>query len=166
MAAAQGAQFRFGITVDAIEIQGGCVASVLTKHGGVTADAYVMALGSYSPAMLRPLDIRLPVYPVKGYSLTAPVTRQERAPQSTLMDETYKVAITRLGDHIRVGGMAEVSGFSTSLPDIRRATLVRSVGSLFPGAGDLEAARFWSGLRPMTPDGPPVIGATPSPIFS
>lgn len=163
LAAARGAQFRFGMTIEAIEIQGGCVSSVLTKHGAATADAYVVALGSYSPAMLRPLDVRLPVYPVKGYSITAPVTRQERAPQSTLMDETYKVAITRLGDHIRVGGMAEVSGFSTSLPDTRRATLVRSVGSLFPGAGDLEAARFWSGLRPMTPDGPPVIGATPIP---
>ena len=124
----------------------------------IKADAYVVALGSFSPALVRPLGIRLPVYPVKGYSITASITQENRAPVSTVMDETYKVAITRLGDRIRVGGMAEVSGFTSDLPQSRRATLVRSVGSLFPGAGDLGAARFWSGLRPMTPDGPPVIG--------
>ena len=122
-----------------------------------------MALGSFSPALVRPLGIRLPVYPVKGYSITAPITQENRAPVSTVMDETYKMAITRLGDRIRVGGMAEISGFSTTLPASRRATLVRSVGSLFPDAGNLEAARFWSGLRPMTPDGPPVIGRTAIP---
>ena len=103
----------------------------------IKADAYVVALGSFSPALVRPLGIRLPVYPVKGYSITAAIIQEERAPQSTLMDETYKIAITRLGDRIRVGGMAEVSGFTSDLPQARRATLERSVGSLFPGAGDL-----------------------------
>jgi D-amino-acid dehydrogenase len=160
LAAARGVQFQFGAVIQAIEADGRQVTAIRTNRGTVTADAYVVALGSYSPELLRPLGMRLPVYPVKGYSLTAAVIREDRAPQSTLMDETYKVAITRLGDRIRVGGMAEVSGFNTSLPDARRATLVRSVGSLFPDAGDLEDARFWSGLRPMTPDGPPVIGAT------
>jgi D-amino-acid dehydrogenase len=163
IAAAHGVLFQFGTVIDAIASEGGRIASVLTRQGVVRADAYVLALGSYSPALARPLGIRLPVYPVKGYSITLPVVQEDRAPLSTLMDETYKVAITRLGSRIRVGGMAEVSGFSTSLPDARRATLVRSVGSLFPGAGDLEAARFWSGLRPMTPDGPPVVGATAIP---
>ena len=163
LAAARGVQFRFGTAIQAIESDGRQVTAVRTSHGTVTADATVVALGSYSPVLLRPLGIHLPVYPVKGYSLTAAVIREERAPQSTLMDESYKVAITRLGDRIRVGGMAEVSGFNTSLPEARRATLVRSVGSLFPDAGDLDAARFWSGLRPMTPDGPPVIGATAIP---
>jgi D-amino-acid dehydrogenase len=163
MAAAQGVRFQFGTAIQAIEADAGGVISVRTNRGPVTADRYVVALGSFSPALVRPLGIRLPVYPVKGYSITAPVIQAERAPVSTLMDETYKIAITRLGDRIRVGGMAEVSGFSTGLPVSRRATLVRSVGSLFPGAGDLEAARFWSGLRPMTPDGPPLIGATTLP---
>ena len=163
IAAAQGVEFRFGTTVEAIEIGAGRVVAVRTNGGAVVADAYVVALGSYSPALVRPLGIRLPVYPVKGYSITAPVIREECAPVSTLMDETYKVAITRLGDRVRVGGMAELSGFSTTLPESRRATLVRSVGSLFPGAADLEVARFWSGLRPMTPDGPPVVGATAIP---
>ncbi len=97
---------------------------------------------------------------MKGYSLTADIVDEPRAPVSTVLDETYKVAITRLGDRIRIGGMAEISGFSTDLPLARRATLARSAGSLFPGAGDLENASFWSGLRPMTPDGTPVIGAT------
>jgi D-amino-acid dehydrogenase len=160
MAAARGVGFQFDTTIEAIETDARGVTAVRTSCGAVQADAYVVALGSFSPALVRPLGLCLPVYPVKGYSITTPVIREDRAPQSTLMDETYKIAITRLGDRIRVGGMAEVSGFNTSLPASRRATLVRSVGSLFPEAGDLEAARFWSGLRPMTPDGPPVIGAT------
>jgi D-amino-acid dehydrogenase len=160
MAAARGVTFQFDTAIEAIETDARGVTAVRTSRGAVQADAYVVALGSFSPAVVRPLCLHLPVYPVKGYSITAPVIREDRAPQSTLMDETFKIAITRLGDRIRVGGMAEVSGFNTSLPASRRATLVRSVGSLFPEAGDLEAARFWSGLRPMTPDGPPVIGAT------
>jgi D-amino-acid dehydrogenase len=159
-AVAQGVQFQFDTAIEAIETDARGVIAVRTNRGAVTADAYVVALGSFSPALVRPLGLRLPVYPVKGYSITAPVIQEARAPVSTVMDETYKIAITRLGNRIRVGGMAEVSGFNTALPPSRRATLVRSVGSLFPGAGDLEAARFWSGLRPMTPDGPPVIGAT------
>jgi D-amino-acid dehydrogenase len=163
MAAAKGVQFRFETKIEAIETDTGGVAAIRTSRGATKADAYVVALGSFSPALVRPLGIRLPVYPVKGYSITAPVIQEGRAPVSTVMDETYKVAITRLGDRIRVGGMAEVSGFSATLPTSRRATLVRSMGSLFPEAGDLKAARFWSGLRPMTPDGPPVIGGTAIP---
>src|SRR5690606_11366169 len=128
--------------------------------GPVSADAFLVAMGSYSPAFLAPLGLRLPVYPVKGYSITMPIVEPARAPRSTLLDESYKVAITRLGERIRVGGMAEIAGFSTDLPPERRRALERSVGSLFPGAGDLSAASFWSGLRPMTPDGTPIVGPT------
>jgi D-amino-acid dehydrogenase len=163
MATARGVRFQFSTRIEAIETDARAVAGIRTDRGTVTADAYVVALGSFSPRLLRPLGMRLPVYPVKGYSITAPITQQDRAPVSTVMDETYKIAITRLGDRIRVGGMAEVSGFTANLPLSRRATLVRSVDSLFPGAGNLDAARFWTGLRPMTPDGPPVIGATTLP---
>jgi D-amino-acid dehydrogenase len=106
----------------------------------------------------RSIDLRLPVYPVKGYSITMPIVDETVAPVSTVMDESYKVAITRLGDRIRVGGMAELSGFSHDLPTPRERTLKHSVSTLFPGAGDLDAARFWTGLRPMTPDGTPVVG--------
>ena len=128
----------------------------------LTADAYVVALGSYSPVLLRPLGIVVPVYPIKGYSITVPITDAGGAPESTVMDETYKVAITRLGDRIRVGGTAEISGYDLRLHAARRATLEHSVGDLFPDGGDLSRASFWCGLRPMTPDGPPIIGAHPA----
>ncbi|WP_174296513.1 D-amino acid dehydrogenase [Sphingomonas bacterium] len=154
-----GVAFRYGTTVRSIRSSGGRVNGIDTDDGVIEADAYVVALGSHAPAMMRPLGIRLPVYPVKGYSLTVPIADASRAPVSTVMDETYKIAITRLGDRIRVGGMAEISAFSTDLPDKRRATLEMSVMDLFPG-GDLGRATFWSGLRPMTPDGTPVIGRT------
>ena len=127
----------------------------------MTADCYLLALGSYSAAMVRPLRLKLPVYPVKGYSITVPIIDSARAPESTLMDEGYKIAITRLGDRIRVGGMAEISGYNNALPERRRATLIHSLTDLFEGAGDIDAASYWSGLRPMTPDGTPVIGKTP-----
>ncbi len=159
-AATQGVTFQYGTTIQGLIAEGGRITGVNTDKGLVTADAYVLALGSYSPMMVKPLGMTLPVYPVKGYSITAPIINEPSAPVSTIMDESYKVAITRLGDRIRVGGMAEIAGFSDALPERRRNTLEHSVGSLFPGAGDLKAASYWSGLRPMTPDGTPVIGKT------
>lgn len=161
VAAANGVAFQYGTAIQGLIAEGGRIAGVKTDKGVVTADAYVLALGSYSPQMVKPLGMTLPVYPVKGYSITAPIVNEPAAPVSTIMDESYKVAITRLGDRIRVGGMAEISGYNNVLPAQRRNTLEHSVGSLFPGAGDLKAASFWSGLRPMTPDGTPVIGKTP-----
>jgi D-amino-acid dehydrogenase len=160
IAATQGVTFLFGTPIEQLRTQGDRVSSVGTNLGEVRADAFLVALGSYSSRLLRPLGIRLPVYPVKGYSITVPVIDERRAPQSTLMDETHKVAITRLGQRIRVGGMAEISGFDSSLYPKRRATLEYSLSSLFPGAGDLGEGTFWSGLRPMTPDGTPIIGAS------
>lgn len=161
MASELGVRFRFDTQVQGLDHSGGKVTGVRTDKSLVTADQYVVALGSFSARLVRPLGLGLPVYPVKGYSITAPIIDPDRAPVSTLLDETYKVAITRLGDRIRVGGMAEISGYNNALPERRRQTLIRSVGSLFPGAGDLEAASFWSGLRPMTPDSTPVVGASP-----
>ncbi|KZE08611.1 MULTISPECIES: D-amino acid dehydrogenase [Sphingomonas] len=160
MAAAAGVEFRMGTTIRRLVRQGGRIAGVETDAGMVTGDAYLVALGSFSPKLVRPLGLKLPVYPVKGYSITVPIVDEGRAPVSTLLDESYKVAITRLGDRIRVGGMAEISGFNNDLPEARRATLEYSLGSLFPGAGDTSRASFWSGLRPMTPDSTPVVGPT------
>ncbi|MDO9708594.1 D-amino acid dehydrogenase [Paracraurococcus lichenis] len=160
MATARGVTFRQGVTIAALETEGDRVVGVTTSEGKVTADAYVVAMGSYSPALLRPLGLQVPVYPVKGYSLTLPVTDEAGAPVSTVMDETFKVAITRLGDRIRVGGTAELAGFSLRLRKPRRETLAHSVGDLFPRGGDLAQASFWTGLRPMTPDGTPVVGPT------
>ena len=131
-----------------------------TAAGVLQADIYLLALGSYSPLLLRPLGIRLPVYPVKGYSITVPITDATGAPESTVMDETHKVAVTRLGDRIRVGGTAELAGYTLKLHEPRRQTLEHVVTDLFPRGGDVTRAEFWCGLRPMTPDGTPVVGAT------
>jgi len=126
----------------------------------LVSDQYVLALGSYSRALAGSLGLDLPVYPLKGYSLTVPITDPAGAPVSTVMDETYKIAITRFDDRIRVGGMAEVAGFDLRLNPRRRRTLEKVVSDLFPRGGDLPAATFWTGLRPMTPDGTPVVGPT------
>ena len=160
LAAQLGVQFRFNTEIKGLIADGGRIGGVVTSAGMLQADAYVVALGSWSPRLLKPLGISIPVYPVKGYSITVPITDPDGAPVSTVMDESYKVAITRLGDRIRVGGTAEISGYSDKLYDARRATLNHSLTDLFPRCGDTARATFWCGLRPMTPDGPPVIGAT------
>jgi D-amino-acid dehydrogenase len=162
-AAALGVTFRWGVSIDRLVGRNGRVTGVVTDHGTLTADAFVLAMGSHSPRLAAPLGMNLPVYPVKGYSITAKITDEGRAPVSTVMDETYKVAITRLGDRIRVGGLAEIAGFDLSLNPKRRATLEKSVGEMFPGGGDLKGASFWCGLRPMTPDGTPLVGASTVP---
>ena len=161
MAAAWGVQFRWNTRIDALQVGGGAVTGVHTDAGLLRADKVVLALGSYSPKMLEPVGIRIPVYPVKGYSITVPITDAQYAPESTIMDETHKVAVTRLGDRIRVGGTAELAGYSLNLREPRRGTLNHVVTDLFPRAGDLSKASFWCGLRPMTPDGTPIIGTTP-----
>ncbi len=163
MARAAGVVFRYGVSIHGLERDGDRIAAVATSEGRVGADAFVLAMGSYSPAIARPFGMRLPVYPVKGYSITVPIMAADRAPVSTVMDETHKIAITRLGDRIRVGGMAEISGFNNDLHPKRRATLVHSVEDLFGGAGDQSRATFWSGLRPMTPDGTPIVGRSTVP---
>lgn len=160
LAASKGVTFRWNTPIDTLEYDGTRITAVRSGDERITADAYVVALGSYSPMMVSPLGINLPVYPLKGYSLTVPITDESRAPVSTVMDETFKVAITRLGDRIRVGGLAEINGFDHSLPIARRETLENSLTDLFEGSCDPKAATFWTGLRPMTPDGTPIVGRT------
>ncbi|MBB5878787.1 MULTISPECIES: D-amino acid dehydrogenase [unclassified Xanthomonas] len=160
MAAAAGVQFRQGETIEALHADGDRIDGVRIGGRLERADRYVVALGSYSPGLLAPLGIRLPVYPLKGYSLTLPIRDAALAPTSTILDESYKVAITRFDERIRVGGMAELAGFDLSRPARRRATLEKVVNDLYPHGGDLAAAEFWTGLRPATPDGTPVVGAT------
>jgi len=163
-ARALGVQFRHDVQIDQILHDGQRVNGVrlLTPQGAEVrlADAYVVAMASYSRALLRELGLDLPVYPVKGYSLTLPITQPDAAPRSTVLDESYKVALTRFDQRIRVGGMAELAGFDLTLRPSRRATLERVVQDLFPGAAPLDQGEFWTGLRPMTPDGTPVIGPT------
>jgi D-amino-acid dehydrogenase len=160
LAVQRGVQFRYGTRVRKLVLAGKQIDRVVTDAGDMRADAYLVAFGSYSPLLLKPLGIRIPVYPVKGYSITVPITDPAGAPESTVMDESHKVAVTRLGDRIRVGGTAELAGYTLKLHDARRQTLEHVVTDLFPRGGDVSRAEFWCGLRPMTPDGTPVVGAT------
>src|SRR5664279_488536 len=149
-AAELGVKFIFNTAIKNLVADGARVSGVATSAGLLTADAYVVALGSWSPYLLSPIGVSVPVYAVKGYSITVRINDADGAPVSTVMDESYKVAITRLGDRIRVGGTAEISGYSKSLDLARRATLDHSLTDMFPRGGNLDEATFWSGLRPMT----------------
>ena len=159
-AAGIGVSFRYGVTIEGLAWEGERITGVRTDHGIERADAYVVALGPYAPILLRGIGIRLPIYPIKGYSITLPVTDDRAAPQSTLMDETHKVAITRLGERIRVAGQAEIIGYNRRLGRTATDTVRHVVTDLFPKGGDVSKAEGWTGLRPMTPDGTPVIGPT------
>ena len=166
-----GVKFRHNVSIDRLITQNGKLMSVeiTTKVGKeavhhdqyketLYADQFVVALGSYSRQLMQGLGLQIPVYPVKGYSLTVPVINSAAAPISTVMDETYKVAITRFDNRIRVGGMAELAGYDLSLNPRRRETLEMVLNGLFPNGGDISKSQFWTGLRPMTPDGTPIIG--------
>jgi D-amino-acid dehydrogenase len=160
MARALGVRFEFDTAIHSLTSSGEQITGVVTDKGTFTADRYVLALGSYSRLLLQRW-FPVPVYPMKGYSITVPITDASRAPVSTILDETYKIAVTRFDDRIRVGGMAELAGYSKELNPRRRETLELVVNDLFPGGGDTAKASFWTGLRPMTPDSTPVVGATP-----
>ncbi|OXI88002.1 D-amino acid dehydrogenase small subunit [Burkholderia sp. AU33423] len=160
LAESLGVKFRYNTPIDALAIAGGKIAGVQCGSETVRADAYVVALGSYSTRFISNL-MKIPVYPLKGYSITAPIVNEAAAPVSTVLDETYKIAITRFDQRIRVGGMAEIVGFDKKLRAARRETLEMCVNDLFPGGGDTSKATFWTGLRPMTPDGTPIVGRTP-----
>lgn len=154
-----GVEFKFNQNVEKLVVEGDEIKGVIVDGQVLTADRYVLAFGSYSRDFIKPLGLDLPIYPVKGYSLTIPIVDAQYAPQSTVLDETYKIAITRFDQRIRVGGMAELSGFNKELNEDRRGTLEMVTRDLFPG-GDMSQASFWTGLRPMTPDSTPIIGAT------
>ncbi len=157
----QGVQYLFNTHIESIQHNPDTIESITLKDGQILkADAYVMALGSYSHEMLKQLNIDAPVYPLKGYSITTQILDSERSPVSTILDESYKIALTRFDDRIRVGGMAEINGFDRSLNTHREDTLIMVLEQLFPGASDLSNAHFWTGLRPATPDGTPIVGKT------
>lgn len=156
----RGVQFHFNSPIERIDHSGGRINAVIAGGQSHQADAYVCALGSFSRPLMQQLSLDLPVYPVKGYSITVPLTDASKAPVSTVLDEKYKVALTRFADRIRVGGMAELSGYRLERPQVHRETLCMVTDELFPGACRTENAQYWSGLRPMTPDSTPIIGAT------
>lgn len=142
-----GVKFRFNTPVDQLLCDGEQIYGVKCGDEVIKADAYVMAFGSYSTAMLKGI-VDIPVYPLKGYSLTIPIAQEDGAPVSTILDETYKIAITRFDNRIRVGGMAEIVGFNTELLQPRRETLEMVVRDLYPRGGHVDQAAFWTGLAP------------------
>ncbi|MEQ5835628.1 D-amino acid dehydrogenase [Marinobacter sp. NFXS9] len=159
----RGVTFRFNTSVRRLVADDRHVHAVEVADAGgaverIETDAVVMSAGCASPELLRPLGLRLPVYPVKGYSLTAPLIDRERAPRSTVHDDNYKVVSTRLGDRLRATGFVELADFDRRIHESRLDTIKASVASRFPGAADMDRASTWTGFRPMTPDGPPAIG--------
>jgi len=161
-AAGSGVRFLIGETIEQLEARGGAVEAVRLASGPLQADAYVVALGSYSPLLLRKLGIRIPVYPLKGYSITLPLgpTEAMAAPSVSLTDEAFKIVITRLGNRLRAAGTAELTGYDTSVNIVRCNAILRRVGQLFPQLGATSSVDRWAGLRPATPSNVPVIGRT------
>lgn len=159
--ASNGVEFRYGETVRRIEADGRRFSAVRTGAGRIAADACLVALGAESAACLRPLGIRLPIYPVKGYSVTFPVGGWNDAPAVPFADDGHKAGIVRIGDRIRVAGTAEFAGRDRTLNPKRVANLRSFFLSLFPDYPERSAGDAWTGLRPMTPDGLPYLGPTP-----
>jgi D-amino-acid dehydrogenase len=157
---ALGVTFRFNENIQSITKSGSHVTGVVTDQGAQTFDKVLVCLGSFSTKLLKNIGIKIPVYPVKGYSLTVPITDEKYSPISTVMDETYKVAVTRLGNRIRAAGTAELNGYNLDLPESRTNTIKHVVSDLFGQSCDLGEAEYWTGLRPMTHDGTPIIGIT------
>ena len=162
-AAAKGVAFRFSTGISAIEASGGQVGGVRMRDGKIeSADAYVVSLGSYSPLLLAPLGIRIPVYPLKGYSITLPLGPAEAAaaPSVSLTDEAFKLVMSRLGNRLRVAGTAELTGYSTTVNTVRCSAIAERVRTLFPALSGVTAGDYWTGLRPATPNNVPIIGRT------
>lgn len=160
--AAHGVVFRYNTPIAAFQKEGDQIKGVRLDGQGalVSADAYVVALGQQSPYLVRPLGVRLPIYPLKGYSITARINDSTRAPRAALMDEYNKVMISRLGDRVRAAGMAELKGYDIAVDAGRVAFLKRVVREWFPEGVGIDDAQAWAGLRPMTPDGPAILGKT------
>jgi D-amino-acid dehydrogenase len=162
IAESRGVRFRYGAEIQAIEAESGSAKSIQLKDGSVTGDAYVVSLGSYSPLLLAPLGIRIPVYPLKGYSITLPLGPAEAAtaPSVSLTDEAFKIVISRLGNRLRAAGTAELTGYDTTVSAPRCAAIARRIRELFPALGGVTTVDNWTGLRPATPNNVPVVGRT------
>ena len=156
-----GVSFRYGVTILGVESDSGKVTGLITDQGRLSAHHYVLALGTASPALARPLGIKLPIYPVKGYSVTVSVAGWNSAPTVPIVDDGRKMGIVRIGDRLRLAGTAEFNGYNTELNPQRSKILIDSMMELFPGFSNHASIKHWAGLRPMTPDGIPIIDKTP-----
>jgi D-amino-acid dehydrogenase len=160
LCAARGVRFRYASTMKRIDAAGGKARAVVLDNEAIGADAYVVALGSYSPLFLNPIGIRIPVYPLKGYSITLHLgpEHEAAAPSVSLTDEAHKIVISRLGNRLRAAGTAELAGYDTTVNALRCAAIARRLQGLFPGLGGVTTYESWSGLRPATPSNVPLIG--------
>ena len=155
-----GVTFRYATSIDTLRAEGDALAAVATSHGALTFDAYVLSCASASAALAWPLGLKLPILGVKGYAITAPITDASLVPRGGIMDEALKVAIAPMGDRLRAAGVAHIGANDTSFSKQQCATTLHSVATLVPDGVDLDRASYWAGLRPMTPDGAPLVGAT------
>jgi D-amino-acid dehydrogenase len=168
LCAERGVVFRYGVRIQGLRTRAGANAEVtgveIAAEDGsydvLSADAYVLAMGSFSQAIARQAGLRLDIYPAKGYSVTLPIQDAARAPTVSLTDDEYKLVFSRLGERLRVAGTAELNGYSMALNPVRCQAIVRRALQLFPGVSRAESARFWSGLRPATPSNVPYIGTS------
>lgn len=152
---------RMGEKLERLRAEGNRIIAAETDLGAVEADAFVVALGLASRAALLPLGLRLPIYPLKGYSLTVPVRPQDRAPSVSITDAHHKIVFARLGEELRVAGMVDLAGYDKRIDPVRVAALARRTQETFPGCGDFSRAKPWCGLRPATPQSKPILGASP-----
>jgi D-amino-acid dehydrogenase len=160
LAQSAGVHFHFTSTVRRIQQESHGVVLHIDDNM-FPADAVVVAAGIESAALLKPLGIRLPLYPVKGYSATASIKDFDEAPRASLVDETYKASICRMGTRIRIAGTADLGSGTSELREAALRTLIKVGSDWFPNAANFNKANFWCGVRPMLPDGPPLLGATP-----
>lgn len=156
----EGVVFHFDTSVQGVMAEGDSITAVATSRGTLKADRYIVALANDAASLLQPLGIDIPVYPVKGYAITLENVQPDRSPRSSVMDEHSKVMVTRLGNRLRAAGIAEVAGYDRTVSKRKAASVLEAARVLFPFAGDYATATYWAGLRPMTPDGPPYLGAT------
>lgn len=155
----RGVTFRYGAAIATLKVNAGEMDSVILDTGEImSADAFVLALGSYSPLLFKPLGIRLPVYPAKGYSATIALQEGQSAPLTSLTDDGYKLVFSRLGNRLRVAGTAEFNGYDLSINAVRCRALMQRVTQLFPAIEAGPHVEYWTGLRPATPGNVPVIG--------
>lgn len=162
LAAKKGVRFLGGCNITGLDVANGEVRGVRLQDGAESADAYVVALGSYSPLLLRPFGVSVPVYPLKGYSITLPLSPADAvaAPTVSLTDEAHKIVISRLGNRLRAAGTAELTGYDRSVNPVRCNAILRRIGELFPALGAINTVDRWAGLRPATPNNVPIIGRT------
>lgn len=155
-----GVTFQYGTSVQGFEARNGRVTAARTDKGPIAGDRFVLSLGSYSPFPAKTIGLTLPIFPVKGYSLTLPVKDPSNAPSRAGVDEGYLVAFSRAGDKIRLTATADFAGYDTSYTPREFETMLKVARELFPDGADYDRPSHWACLRPMTPDGPPIMGKT------